>query len=261
MRVVADISNAPNAPDSLIESMESWIFAQARHPSGSSKGGQWRGTGAGKGKGGGAGGAAKSDAIGNKIRGESKEHGAAWGADGKLIAEYSSGQDNQIKTPNEVLQKGEGGYRLHNHPPATSRDSVGGASLSPGDLDQAAWNRIHETRVVSVLDGNPVDYIAGGFDKLTDNASDGSLLGNKMDVALRKHMNGVDWQVTKGVMRGKLGNNPSQSLSFAAKTHAAIKLTSKEFNFSYGAKWKGIINDTTGQVGTLDDALGLLGMK
>ncbi len=59
MRIVVDTSDAS---DALIESMESWVFAQARHPSGGSKGGQFKSTGAGKGKGRGAKGAAGAKA-------------------------------------------------------------------------------------------------------------------------------------------------------------------------------------------------------
>ena len=50
---------------SLVEDIESWIFAQARHPGGSSKGGRFKSTGASKGKAG-AGGAGGKDYGGGR---------------------------------------------------------------------------------------------------------------------------------------------------------------------------------------------------
>jgi SPP1 gp7 family putative phage head morphogenesis protein len=197
--------------------------------------------------------------IAEAIRTETVERGASWDRNGLFIGSYSSDKPNTITLPSKAAVSG--GRHLHNHPPA-GPDDIGGAGFSPGDIDTATWFRLHETRVVSQLDGQDVNYIARGFDNLTDNAGDGGQLGEKISKRLQELVApGGDSErlVSKAFSRGAWGEEPSQQFGFALRVHHAMRAVSQEFGFFYEAKWRGRMGSLD-DFGTLDDALRLAGL-
>ena len=197
------------------------------------------------------------EGVVRKIRREKMERGAAFDKDDKFLGSYTSDRPNQISTPPEVVSRVEGGTMVHNHPARLDGQSGGG--FSPADVDMATWFRLKETRVGSVLDGRAVTYRAKGFDRLSKDASESGPLGERLALDLKKHVEDLDWDITRAFMKGRWGQNPSQSFGWAVKVHAAMKRLAKQHGFDYDANWTGQIGSLS-QTGTLDDALRIGGI-
>jgi hypothetical protein len=198
------------------------------------------------------------DDVAKAIRGESMERGAAWDAEGRFRGGYSSNSAKTLDLPDQAMVPG--GRHIHNHPAATSADDIAGSSFSPGDIDTATWFRLDETRVVSILDGEDVTYVARGFDKLTADAGVAGELGQKISERLYWLVTKeADQAISRPFMRGVWGMEPSQSFGFALRTHWAMRQVAKEFGFTYEATWYGRIGSLD-QFGSLDDALAMAGV-